>query len=713
LVILGADVISLIAMEGHLTKEGLPFRPTLVSMVVALILLGSGTVGALAYASSYAVVEQLWRELSQELASTTTHRTLRYLEPAAPALETTRRLATMGLLSPSDPEALLAYFAAVMEANPSFTWVSHAGEDGRYLAVYRTPGGELRGTWRTVEGDRDGAPSTRFRALERGVDGAFRVTGEELGSYDPRTRDWYRAGRERERGLWVEPFLFATTGEPGFMYVVRDHREGELRGVWAVEFEVSYLSEFLATLDVGENGRVYVVTRDGLVVGHPSGEVTAMSEGEQNIARADAHPDPMLLAAWTELVRLGGGAQSFEAGPYLAMSHPFPEDSGIPWLTLVVVPSEDFFGPLRRQAWTTVAVAALIALLAIVAGVLFANRVSRALLRISDEMGKIGRFELSDERLADRRSFMLEVNIIHHAADAMKRSLRSFGKYVPRELVGELITSGREALLGGEKRELTLLFSDIEGFTSVAEAMDPDDVVSLLGSYFEAASEAIKEQGGTLDKFIGDAVMAFWGAPHPTEDHALRACRAALAMQRRLAELGARWAAEGRAVRFPTRIGINTGLCVVGNIGAPQRMNYTAVGDAVNLASRLEGLSKVYGTTVLIGEETARRVGDRLVLRPLDWVAVKGRQQGLLIHELMGEPADIAPSTREAIDLYRTALDLYRARSFEAAAEGFDEAFRAFGVSDRASEVMAARARAFVETPPDDSWDGTWVATEK
>lgn len=695
-------------------KRGLPLQPTLVSVVVLLIVAGSGWVGAAAYLSSRQVVDELWQRLSGEIAVSTTQRTLRYLEPARPAIRSSQQLTLAGgdQLDLADTWETLHHLRAMVAANPQFTWMSHSSDDGTYLAVYRNEEGALRATWRRQDIAPDVPEPTILEDFEVTDDGSFRPLSKKRGAYDPRQRPWYQKGRTSAEGEWVEPFLFATVNAPGFMYAAQDVRDGRVQGVWAVEYEVSYLSEFLSTLSIGETGRAYVVTSDGLVVGHPEGQTTTGEGDALAIASATDHPDAMLREAWIELQRRGVRSQSFEVGPNLVMAEPFPPGSGIDWIVLVVVPAEDFFGPVEDQAWVGVGIAVGAAIFAIILGVLFSSRVSRDLGEIAEEMGRVGRFELIDRKLASHRSYVREINAMSEATDSMKSSLRSFGKYVPRELVGDLIRSGQEAALGGRKTELTTLFTDIAGFTTTAEQMDPDELVLLLGDYMDSMSRAIREHGGTVDKYIGDAIMAFWGAPREMENHALSACRCAVTMQRRLKALQKKWKKEGKPI-FEARIGINSGPTVVGNFGSPERMNYTVIGDAVNLASRLESLNKAYETSALIGEDTADQLDDSLVVRPVDWVAVKGKHNAVLIHEIVGLADDVSETTTKAIDFYREALDLYRARDFEAAAERFDKASTAFGVDDSPSRIMAERARGYAKNPPPEDWSGTFVAIEK
>ena len=694
--------------------KGLPLRPTLVTVVVGLILLTAGTVGYSAYRSSRRVLSDLWHAFSAEIAANATQRTLRFLEPAVPAVALEQQLAHDGVLDPLGKRmAALEYFDDVLQANPSFTWVSYGGADGTYLAVHRTAAGGLQATLRepTVA---DGKNVTRWRDFLRGAKGGWEPWRDDTKErYDPRVRPWYFAATQNKGGAWVEPFLFASNQQPGFIYAAPDYApDGVQRGVWAIEFEVTYVSQFLASMRVGENGRVYVVSKTGLVVGHPTGDVVETVNGVKEIARAEHHPDPMLAGAWKAMAGRPPGIHGFSFGPYLAMVADFPPESGIDWLVIGVVPKSDFFAEAERQLWLSVAVGALGALIASLLGALLLRRVSDAMRDISDEMDRIGRFQLTERKLSDAPSLIFEVNAMSEATDRMKSSLRSFGRYVPRELVQDLLQSGRDAVLGGEKLFITTLFSDIAGFTTLSESMEPSVLVSLLGEYFGRMSDTVREHEGTVDKYIGDAIMAFWGAPRPLQDHALHACRCALAMRDRLRSMQADWAKAGKP-SISARIGINTGDAVVGNIGSVERMNYTAMGDAVNLASRLEGLNKSYGTGILVGESTAALVKDQFVLRPVDFVAVKGKAKAVLVHELLGERGHVAEPQLRAAEMHREALDLYRKRNFSEAGMRFFEVFVALGKSDPASRKLAERCKEFIDDPPPDDWSGEYVMLEK
>jgi len=258
--------------------------------------------------------------------------------------------------------------------------------------------------------------------------------------------------------------------------------------------------------------------------------------------------------------------------------------------------------------------------------------ISRPLASLAGEVDRIRRLDLGDG--PPLVTLIEEVARIDHSIQNMKKGLRSFKKYVPSEVVVRLMDLQKEAVIEGENRDLTIFFSDIANFTDISERLTPERLVEMLGVYFETTTRILLDQSGTVDKFIGDAIMGFWGAPNPMADHALRACRSALLVQEGLGRLNARWTSEGQEA-FPTRIGLNTGPAIVGNIGYEGRMNYTAIGDSVNLASRLEGLNKFYRTRILVSEATFLAAGDGILARKVDRVTVKGKREAVPIFELL------------------------------------------------------------------------------
>jgi adenylate cyclase len=340
-------------------------------------------------------------------------------------------------------------------------------------------------------------------------------------------------------------------------------------------------------------------------------------------------------------------------------------------------------------------------------GRVLSSRVARPIATIADDLAKVGEFSISTEPAP--RSFIREVSDLGASVDRMKASLRSFGRYVPADVVRQLLSQGKEAELGVEVRRLSMFFSDIQNFTTISEGMAPDRLVEATGRYLQLMTGAIARHGGTVDKFIGDGIMAFFNAPQNLPDHPRQCCLSALAAQRLLAEVAAKTPA-GEPI-FHTRIGVGVGDVLVGNIGTPERFNYTLLGDQVNLASRLEGLNKLYGTWIMGSEALKEEAGDGFEWRCLDRVAVKGRHQGTAVYELLGLRGEIGAEIAEFRSLYESALEAYFAGEFELAAELFEGAKR-FRPSDIGAGTMRDRSYMLASNPPSD-WNGVHIMHEK
>jgi adenylate cyclase len=287
---------------------------------------------------------------------------------------------------------------------------------------------------------------------------------------------------------------------------------------------------------------------------------------------------------------------------------------------------------------------------------------------------------------------------------------RAFQHYVAPAIVEQMLNDPSRLKLGGDEYEVTVLFSDLEGFTTLSERLGPAALSAHLGGYFKAMLDVLLAQRGTLDKLIGDAIMMYFGCPIPDEQHAVQACRGALAMQKEMVALNAKWASEGLP-QLRTRVGINTGRAVAGNMGTDTIFNFTILGDCVNLASRLEGVNKEYGSLIIVGEDTWVRARQAFEFRELDWIRVKGKVKPVAIFELAAESGRLEEPRRELFRRYATALALYREGQWAAAAEACASAL-AVDPEDGPSLTLAARCAYYREHPPGD-WQGVHVMKTK
>jgi len=284
-----------------------------------------------------------------------------------------------------------------------------------------------------------------------------------------------------------------------------------------------------------------------------------------------------------------------------------------------------------------------------------------------------------------------------------ERVRKAFESYVAPTVVQEMLKHPEQLRLGGERREITLLFSDIRGFTSISEKLenDPEALVRMLHDFLNPMSSIIINHGGTIDKYMGDAIMALFGAPLVRPDHPRLACRAALEMTIALKNLNAHWQNIGRPV-LRIGVGVNSGPVTVGNMGSDRLFDYTAIGDNVNLASRLEGLNKYYGTSILISQSTADQLGGAFILREVDLVKVKGKAQAAGIFEVIGE-GDPAPKLTRFLDAFHQGLALYRGRRWLESLASFTEAQETYP-EDAATLRYLALIKKYLETPPGPEW---------
>jgi adenylate cyclase len=675
--------------------------PLSLAIVVATLIAVTGSwIAWWNYRSGVDNVRSLAARLFDQIAREAAGETEAFLMRAPPAADA---LAGLAALDPADASHrdLALRFAAVLRANPGFAWVSYSDAHGTFTGAYRPgPDGVRINHSKIVDG------KTVLDEHDLGADGTWTpVRHDPDTGYDPRTRPFYRLAEQARAAIWTPPYVFEGQNVPGITYA-RPHiaGSGALAGVFTIDFDLARLSELARELQFSPNGRVTVIAADRTVLAHPSAAVvrTAATGGAPELVNTDTLDDPAIRA----LGRAGRAAQRFEldGAPYLARTLAIAVPGAEAWHVLAYAPEGDFTVAMRGRVVSSLLISFVAVVIAVGIAWLLARRVSGPLITLAGEMAKVGELRLDDRDPSP--SLFREIEMMNDALVRMKGGLRSFARYVPRDLVRTLLASGHEAELSGEVRELTVYFSDLAGFTSLAESKSPDELVRFLGEYFDDMSHLIAGEGGTVDKYLGDGILAFWGAPVRLDGHAARACAAALGCHRRVRDYAA------RGLNLTTRIGIATGEVLVGNIGSTERMNYTVMGDVANLASRLEGLNKQYGTQLMISEATYEQAREHIVARPIDVVAVKGKRRGVRVYELLALVADRDAEAEAIADASSRALAAYLSRQFANAVAAWDEVL-ARRPGDRAAQVMRVRALQLAAAPPPPDWTGVTVATEK
>lgn len=332
---------------------------------------------------------------------------------------------------------------------------------------------------------------------------------------------------------------------------------------------------------------------------------------------------------------------------------------------------------------------------------------------LSDSLARDVRKVVAETEAVSRLQFLpgekkmnsttLEVDQLFAALFDMKNGLKAFSKYVPSAVIARVLSTGK-AEIGGERRELSLLMTDVTDFTTISEQLEPERVMVVMSEYFDHVVAPILEMRGTLDKYVGDAIFAYWNAPTPQPDHAVLCCRAALKARAASERLAEEWERTGRWP-WRTRFGLHAGETVFGNVGAPDRMDFTVIGSSVNLASRIEGLNKYYGTEILASDRLKALAGDGFVFRSVDLVMPKGALHAFGIHELFGERDAVPTETLEYVARWEEACALVRRRQWSAALAAF-RALAAHRPHDRLAELYVRRCAGFLAAPPPADWDG-------
>jgi adenylate cyclase len=394
--------------------------------------------------------------------------------------------------------------------------------------------------------------------------------------------------------------------------------------------------------------------------------------------------------------------------PYLASVMALRGGRTQDWLVGIVVPEAYYLRDFLASRRQMLVAAGLVMLAIVVAGAIGLRAVRGDLGRLIGATTRLRGFDFAPTPAVSSRTIFRDVAVAAESLEQAKTALRALGKYVPLDLVRQLYEARAEPTLGGTLQDVTILFSDIEGFTTVSEKLPIDTLAVALGRYLEALTTAIHGTGGIIDKYTGDGVMALWNTPTLLPRHPWQACEAALRCEEAAAALFASPAWSGLPA-WPTRFGIHRAEVSVGHFGAPDRMSFTAMGDGVNLAARLEGLGKQYGTRMTISASVAGDVADAYLLRRLDRVAVKGKHDGVEVFELLGRAGVALPAERAAaVRDYQVALDAYFSRRFDAALVLLDR-----HPQDPPALVLAARCRQFLAAPPPPDWNGVYVAREK
>lgn len=554
--------------------------------------------------------------------------------------------------------------------------------------------------------DRDKSPATHEIIYRNKKGQVIKRESSSDFSYDPRTRPWYTHAKEMKTTSWTDIYPYHPDPYLGISVATPVYKNKKLIGVFGLDVRLDWLSWYIGEQNISQNGVIHVLTTDGTLLAHPR---LPPINHQKNLIDIHDFSEPQLAAAYDIYKKTGKEEFDFvfKGKEYLAVYSVLPHFAMHGWVIGIVVPASDFTGDLKETSLLNLEISLIILILGIVFVSGLVTRVVSPIKKLVIETARIKNFDLESKVRIESR--IKEVMALSDSIQAMKTGLRAFQRYVPATLVRELIEHDEHAQIGGSKKTLTIFFSDIEDFTTIAEQMDPNMLMSHMCEYFDELSHIIMEEKGTIDKYIGDSIMAFWGAPARVEVPSRHAALAALACKKRLVHLNKKWRSEGKAA-LVTRIGLHKGDVVVGNVGSSERINYTAVGDSINMASRLEGLNKVYHTSIMISEEVYRVIENEFVCRKVDRVVIKGKAANYNIYELLSQTKS---ELSFDIDLYRDTFDkafsAYEHGEWDAALHQFEKCTKIFP-EDTVVAVFILRCYYLKEHPQAD-WNGVWRVT--
>ncbi len=655
-------------------------RSALIAFVLVTFALTGGLVDLLWWHTAQSNSRMLANTLDQQIIGEVRRELASLIGSAEAAYGAIHTILVRNLIDVRDEDKREIVFLAQLQAQPALSWISFGWPDGSFFAVHKPSDDVLEMV------DIPMGPTPRQRRVDTyRTSGSVSVQNRRFlpTAYDVTAQPWYRTATPAR--AWSLVTRHPGDGRPSVAYAGGIDVDGARRGVLAVMIDLDRLSRFLAGLAVGRTGAAFVLDQNGAPVAVPSpqsgGGRDPTSPALLGVARR-TH-DLMLAKADPQMMRISGARVPFDGIDYAVTVTPL---DFMDWEVTTVIPETDFLGPIDAINLRVSLSLVVLVLAAVGASTLMARRLLVGpLTRIAEELGRVQRFEL--DGIHHHPARLRELDLLSHVIADMAAGLAAFRKYLPADLVGTLLAEGIEARPGGTVQAMTILFADIEGFTGLSERMG-ETAFPLLARYLDVLSTAIMTHGGTIDKFIGDGVMAFWGAPNANPDHASDACRAALACVRALELADIR---DDGGKELVVRIGINSGDVLVGNVGTDLRLNYTVIGDAVNVASRLEGTNKVYGTSIVVGDATRRMIGAAFLTRLLDRVALRGRTEGVEIYELLG-PAEPDTPIPDWVVLYESALAAHGARNYTAAAAQFADVIALRG-QDSPSLAMIERCR--------------------
>ncbi|WP_436278899.1 adenylate/guanylate cyclase domain-containing protein [Rhizobium leguminosarum] len=641
--------------EGYLVLWSKPLRLHLGVLVVASLLCTSTPIIWLAFrqgsnAAVSAGVQQM-REMSLRLIEGYRNT----LQGGTEAVALASALPLLASPPPQDIAAKQQFFLEILRNVPNATSIFTGYPDGSYLQVINTERRDVRQTLAAPDGTAfairtiAGRQGADVISTLRFLDNRARPIGErdfDYASFDPRQRPWYQSVVQAGVPVSVGPYIAGTLKVPTLTIAAPMRDNGQV--VVGINIHLQTISRLLDAQEISPRARAYIIDDADDLIAHSDPatmnrllgiwsknadgavavDTTTDSYDTSLETVARLRRDPAFANGGVARIDLDGERQILQIAP-VGVSGLFKGS-----VAAIVVPLEDLVAEANRLLLHNLLIASAFVLAGVAASVLLSRMVSRSLYRLADEARRIGDLDVGEKGVS--HSWISEINTLASALAASRHAISQFALYVPREVVRRIVNPEGRAVAKAQRQDVTVLFTDIRDFTTISEQHSPEDVVDTLSAYFELLNTIAERHGGTVIQYLGDSIFVMWNAPVPDASHAENGCRCALAMKVAVDDLNELNGQNGRPA-LVTRFGLHTGPAVVGSFGAISRQQYTAMGDTINVASRLEGLNKEFNTSILVSAAIHNAVADRFGFRPLGLVQVKGRAEKVDLWELVGE----------------------------------------------------------------------------
>ncbi len=691
-------------------KKNISIRRSLLYSFLLLILILSALLLTSTIFIGYKIANQLSVSFFNHAIVQTNSVINSVTTPVLNALHQTKRSFETGLLDVSDTEDLNHFFTPIMDQIPYITSINTGDADGNGYLVLKS-----KDSWRNrlVRPGSWGLKKVQWIRFNRNLE--FQEKQMEDLDYDPRRRPWYKKAINSEdlnAPAWTQPYIFQTTKEPGITVAIQVFPLKKQSFVLAFDMKYKDLSAFSTGFRPSPNGKMFVMLENEIVTALPS-DPKFMATNAINkyllkdVKSLEIEEITSAVKSWKKAGKPDGSTFKVSADGEkwwcVFVKHKSRKDN--PSWVCTLIPTSDILGNTKLQLLLILAITATCCIIAAIMALVLSRKYTEPIHELVRQAQSLRQLNVEPQQKSKTN-----IKEIHHLTEVNERlriALDAFSRYIPIDIVRQLLDRGDAAKIGGKALDITILFSDIEGFTSISENMLPMELALHLEEYFNIMLEELRLENATVDKFIGDSIMAFWGAPTENTKHSTSAVRAVWNCTQKLNEFNKKNKDSGKP-EFITRFGIASGEAVVGNVGASSRLNYTVLGDNVNLASRIEGLNKYYGTRVLVTSAVVLQTKDLFMFRHVDRVAVKGKVQVEEIFELIGPSDHVPEDIRLYIAKYEEALNLYFKQDFSVAMKCLNDLKPPYH-KEKSVERLKESCEKYIKTTPGRDWKGVHI----